>query len=129
MKRSIASLKAACKSLRFIVEETVPPGPDRDEALAHLRSLFYIGKEAIIAEADAVDQLVEEHYTAEAQAIEERLVHDPDEKETFVRGTLVTVTQIVALVSQGWDDDTILRTHPELEPDDLLACLAHQEAA
>lgn len=129
MKRSIDTLKAACKSLRFILEETVPAGPDLDEAMSHLRSLFYISKEAIVAEADAVDREIEEHFEQEAQDLNERLEVDPEAQETFVRGTLVSVSHVVTLVSQGWDDDAILRTHPELELDDLLACLAHQEAA
>jgi uncharacterized protein (DUF433 family) len=42
-----------------------------------------------------------------------------------VRGTWVTVGQVVSLVVDGWSWADILRAHPELDVDDIRACLSY----
>jgi uncharacterized protein (DUF433 family) len=42
-----------------------------------------------------------------------------------VRGTWVTVRQVVSLIVDGWTWSDVLHTHPELTEDDIRACLAY----
>ncbi len=64
---------------------------------------------------------------AENHAWRGRLDHDPALSETspIVRGTWVTVDQVIALIVDGWTWKDILRSHPELTEDDLRACLSY----
>jgi uncharacterized protein (DUF433 family) len=43
----------------------------------------------------------------------------------MVRGTCVSVAQVVSLVIDGWSWDRILGAFPELTPDDIRACLSY----
>jgi uncharacterized protein (DUF433 family) len=56
-----------------------------------------------------------------------RLVFDDNVSTTspVVRGTWVTVSQVVSLIVDGWTWSDVLRTHPELTEDDIRACLSY----
>lgn len=56
-----------------------------------------------------------------------RLVFDLDVSSTtpVVRGTWITVRQVVSLIVDGWSWSDVLRAHPELTEDDVRACLAY----
>jgi uncharacterized protein (DUF433 family) len=56
----------------------------------------------------------------------DRLVFDENvsDDSPVVRGTWVTVSQVVSLIVDGFTWADILRSHPELTEDDLRACLA-----
>lgn len=53
------------------------------------------------------------------------LFFDENENQMMVKGTLITVNSIVSLVIEGWAWQDILKTHPELEEDDIKACLMY----
>ena len=44
--------------------------------------------------------------------------------KAVVRGMRWPVQNVLELMASGMTDEEIVRDHPELEPDDLLACLA-----
>ena len=46
----------------------------------------------------------------------------------MIKGTWVTVSQVVSLIVDGWTWSDILRTHPELTEDDIRTCLAYTVA-
>jgi hypothetical protein len=50
------------------------------------------------------------------------------EDSPVVKGTWVTVAQVVSLIVDGWTWSHILRTHPELTEDDIRVCLAYTVA-
>lgn len=56
-----------------------------------------------------------------------RLTIDPDVSETspIVKGTWVTVGQVVSHIIDGYTWKEILTTHPELDEDDIRACLRY----
>lgn len=56
----------------------------------------------------------------------ERLVWDDavSEDSPVVRGTWITVRQVISRIVDGWSWADVLRAHPELCEDDLRACLA-----
>ena len=47
----------------------------------------------------------------------------------IIRGLRISVELILSLLAQGETNETILVDYPELEPDDLRACLAYARAA
>ena len=47
----------------------------------------------------------------------------------IIRGMRISVEMILSLLAQGEKEETILADYPDLEPDDLRACLAHAHAA
>jgi uncharacterized protein (DUF433 family) len=61
---------------------------------------------------------------------QDRLVFDFNVSETspVVKGTWVTVSQVVSLIVDGWTWGDILRTHPELTEDDIRVCLSYTVA-
>jgi uncharacterized protein (DUF433 family) len=65
-----------------------------------------------------------------AECWQNRLVFEPSvsEDSPVVKGTWVTVSQVVSLVVDGWTWSDILRTHPELTEDDIRVCLAYSVA-
>ena len=65
-----------------------------------------------------------------AENWEGRLVFDLNvsENSPVVKGTWVTVGQVVSLIVDGWTWSDILRTHPELAEEDIRACLAYTVA-
>src|SRR5438270_136261 len=60
----------------------------------------------------------------------DRLILDTTGREAtpVVKGTWVTVAQVVSFVVDGWSWSDILRTHPELTEADIRACLAYTVA-
>ncbi len=56
-----------------------------------------------------------------------RLAFDPDISLTspVVRGTWVTASHVCSLVVDGWTWADLLRSHPELNEEDIRACLAY----
>lgn len=56
----------------------------------------------------------------------DRLIMDPDisAESPVVRGTWITVDQVISRIVDGWTWDDLLRAHPELTKDDIRACLA-----
>lgn len=46
----------------------------------------------------------------------------------IIRGMRISVELILSLLAQGVKEDEILADYPDLEPDDLLACLAYAHA-
>jgi uncharacterized protein (DUF433 family) len=56
----------------------------------------------------------------------ERLTMDPgvSPDSPVVRGTWVTVDQVISRIVDGWSWGDVLRAHPELCSDDIRACLA-----
>jgi uncharacterized protein (DUF433 family) len=57
----------------------------------------------------------------------DRLTFDPgvSDASPVVRGTWITVDQVVGRIVDGWSWSDVLRAHPELVEDDLRACLAY----
>ncbi|MEA2206608.1 MAG: hypothetical protein QOE77_3384 [Blastocatellia bacterium] len=47
----------------------------------------------------------------------------------IIRGMRISVEMILSLLAQGEKEETILADYPDLEPDDLRACLAYAHAA
>jgi len=47
----------------------------------------------------------------------------------IIRGLRISVELILSLLAQGETTDSILADFPELEPEDLRACLAYAHAA
>ena len=47
----------------------------------------------------------------------------------IIRGMRVSVEMILSLLAQGEKEEAILADYPDLEPDDLRACLAYAHAA
>ena len=61
----------------------------------------------------------------------QRITADPGifDGKPVVRGLRISVEMILALLAAGETTATILDDHPELEPDDIRACLAYAHAA
>lgn len=57
----------------------------------------------------------------------ERIVIDPKvlAGKPVIRGTRFEVSFIVQVLANGWEIDDIVRSYPGIQPDDVLACLAH----
>src|SRR5437763_652059 len=47
----------------------------------------------------------------------------------IIRGMRISVEMILSLLAQGEKEETILADYPDLEPEDLRACLAYAHAA
>jgi Uncharacterized conserved protein, COG2442 len=60
----------------------------------------------------------------------ERIVIDPNifGGKPVVRGLRIKVETVLALLEQGATPEEILRDYPDLEPDDIRACLAYARA-
>jgi uncharacterized protein (DUF433 family) len=106
--------------------------------LDSLRDMRQKGKEAQLMQKSAGNPASgrREKHSAVVQSEEEsaaehgefwrgRLTIDPNISETspVVKGTWVTVGQIISLIVDGQSWADILRTHPELTEDDIRACL------
>lgn len=61
----------------------------------------------------------------------QRITADPRifNGKPVVRGLRISVEMILALLAAGQPTAAILDDHPELEPDDIRACLAYAHAA
>jgi uncharacterized protein (DUF433 family) len=76
---------------------------------------------------DDDDVSPEDAETGSDKRWQERLVFENDVSESspVVKGTWITVDQVVSLVIDGWIWSDILRTHPELTEEDIRCCLAY----
>ncbi len=56
-----------------------------------------------------------------------RIVIDPKilVGKPIIRGTRLSVDFILDLMAQGWSEAEILRNYPNIERDDITACLAY----
>ncbi len=59
-----------------------------------------------------------------------RITADPEifGGKPIIRGMRITVELILSLLAQGESGEEILPDYPELEPDDIRACLAYARA-
>lgn len=57
----------------------------------------------------------------------ERIVVDPKilVGKPTIKGTRISVEQVVTLLGQGWPEADILASYPHLTHDDIVACLAY----
>ncbi len=64
------------------------------------------------------------------EALLTRITANPDifDGKPIIRGMRVSVELILGLLSQGETPETILADYPDLETDDLRACLAYVHA-
>jgi uncharacterized protein (DUF433 family) len=71
-----------------------------------------------------------EEKPALAECWQDRLVFDfnVSDSSPVVKGTWVTVGHVLSLIVDGWTWSDILRTHPELNVDDIRTCLAYTVA-
>lgn len=92
-------------------------------AIAQLRSLRNARHEES-APAAAIG--LDDELIVDSDAWRSRLLIDPSVSESspVVRGTWITVGQVVSRIIDGWTWADLLRTHPELCEDDIRACLA-----
>jgi uncharacterized protein (DUF433 family) len=67
----------------------------------------------------------------EQQALLARITADPEifGGKPIIRGMRISVELILSLLAQGETDDAILADYPDLEPEDIRACLAYARAA
>jgi len=67
----------------------------------------------------------------EQQALLARITADPEifGGKPIIRGMRISVELILSLLAQGETDDEILADYPDLEPEDIRACLAYARAA
>jgi uncharacterized protein (DUF433 family) len=42
-----------------------------------------------------------------------------------IRGTRLSVSLIIELLAQGWSEADLFESYPELQPEDVRACLAY----
>jgi uncharacterized protein (DUF433 family) len=67
----------------------------------------------------------------EQQALLARITADPEifGGKPIIRSMRISVELILSLLAQGETDDAILVDYPDLEPEDIRACLAYARAA
>lgn len=67
----------------------------------------------------------------EQQALLARITADPEifGGKPIIRSMRISVELILSLLAQGETDDAILADYPDLEPEDIRACLAYARAA
>ena len=74
-------------------------------------------------------------YTGIAEAplmdLKDRIALDPAvlAGKPIVKGTRMAVEFIIGLLAQGWTEADVLRSHPGLVREDVLACLAYAQVA
>lgn len=73
----------------------------------------------------------EVRHQMEQQALLARITADPEifGGKPIIRGMRISVELILSLLAQGETDDEILADYPDLEPEDIRACLAYARAA
>jgi len=61
----------------------------------------------------------------------ERITANPEifGGKPIIRGMRISVELIISLLAQGQKPEAILEDYPDLEPDDLRACLVYAHAA
>ncbi|MCB1057921.1 MAG: DUF433 domain-containing protein [Acidobacteria bacterium] len=67
---------------------------------------------------------------SESQALLSRISANPDifGGKPILRGLRISVETVLSLLAQGVPQDEILDDYPDLEPDDIRACLVREEA-
>lgn len=65
----------------------------------------------------------------EHQELLRRITMDPEifGGKPIIRGMRISVELILSLLAQGETREEILADYPDLEPDDIRACLAHSK--
>ena len=60
-------------------------------------------------------------------ALTDRIIVDPKilTGKPVVRGTRISVEQVVELLAAGWSHEQILASYPHLSEDDIRACLGY----
>ena len=60
----------------------------------------------------------------------ERITANPDifGGKPIIRGMRISVESILSLLAQGESSESILQDYPDLEPDDIRACVAYAHA-
>jgi uncharacterized protein (DUF433 family) len=64
------------------------------------------------------------------QTLLERITVNPDifGGKPIIRGLRISVELVLSLLAQGESAESILADYPDLEPDDIRACLAYAHA-
>lgn len=64
------------------------------------------------------------------QRLLSRITHNPEifGGKPIIRGLRISVESILSLLAQGESTEAILDDYPDLEPDDVRACLAYAHA-
>jgi uncharacterized protein (DUF433 family) len=119
---ALASIRGESWGRAAVLDTTVLAG----EGVAD-DAVVTIEKEVSPAE-DVADDLapIDEPVGDDLPRWQDRLIFDENvsDESPVIRGTWVTVSQVVSLVVDGFTWADILRTHPELTEDDLRVCLA-----
>lgn len=60
----------------------------------------------------------------------QRITFDPKifDSKPIIRGLRISVEMILDLLSQGVTEEELLEDYPDLEPEDIRACLAYAKA-
>jgi uncharacterized protein (DUF433 family) len=121
--RNLDLLRNATRTLNGVIQELLPAGDAREEVLDMIRTAYRTTRDEVLAE-------LRELTRPAPVALSENLEMDPEisETEPVVKGTFVTVSHVISLIVDGWHWSDILRTHPELDEDDIRACLTHTVA-
>lgn len=115
-------LRNGTRTLRGIVRELLPDGDCRDAILDLILLAYRSARDEVAGMEEAV-----ETYGRAPLPLDERLDWDPavSDQSPVIKGTWITVSQVMGLLREGWSWSDILRTHPEMNEDDLKACLSH----
>ena len=84
-----------------------------------MRRLTFVGASKVARE-----------FMSESQALLSRISANPDifGGKPILRGLRISVETVLSLLAQGVPQDEILDDYPDLEPDDIRACLVREEA-
>jgi len=108
--------------------KVVPPSatPAVEDGFISLRPRLTLGANAETVDVESVPSLVEADPTRTVPW-KARLAFEPDISETspVVCGTWITASHVASLVIDGWTWAELLRSHPELNEEDIRACLAY----
>jgi uncharacterized protein (DUF433 family) len=124
--RAERSLDRAIEGLERVRQLTREPAADEPRTPSRAaRTLARPPVEAAEEGEAAVPKADDDTCTEVEGAWSDRLVFDADisEASPVVKGTWVTVTQVVSRVVDGWSWAEILRGYPELSEADIRACL------
>ena len=103
-RRAEWSIRTGLGSLRLVRGERLARATDPETTLLH--------GDSTDRESDWRDRLTMDATVSEVSPI--------------IRGTWITVDQVINRVIDGWNWDDLLRSHPELTVEDIRACLAYK---
>jgi|ERR1043165_1216953 uncharacterized protein (DUF433 family) len=83
-------------------------------------SMLATGEQSGVLSSDMIDEKLLGRITANPEIFGGKPI---------IRGMRISVEMILSLLAQGETQETILTDYPDLEPDDLRACLAYAHAA